>query len=247
MKGKSSVLVLGGTSGIGFAVARAYAAQGWNVVLAGRDANGLERNRRDLATRFDVRVGVALFDICDTARQPAFLDGLGALPETVVCVVGVMTDQHESERDLQATMTMMRSNYEGPALLLGEIANRMEARGSGTIVGVSSVAGDRGRATNYTYGSAKAGFTTFLSGLRNRLARRGVRVVTVKPGFVRTRMTEGLKLPGPLTADPEEVGRAIYRAAEVSKRDVIYVRPIWRIVMAAIGGIPEALFKRMRI
>ena len=139
------------------------------------------------------------------------------------------------------------ANFEGPGLLLGFFAGQMAKRGTGTIVGISSVAGDRGRATNYVYGSAKAGFTAFLSGLRNRLASRGVHVLTVKPGFVRTKMTEGMKLPPPLTAEPEEVARRVYRAAEVKKTDLIYVRPAWRLIMAIIRNIPEARFKRMKL
>src|SRR4051794_12389565 len=102
---------------------------------------------------------------------------------------------------------LLRANFEGPALLLGLFAERFLARGSGVLIGVSSVAGDRGRGSNYAYGAAMAGFTAFLSGLRNRLAPSGVKVLTVKPGFVRTRMTAGLKLPPLLTAEPEEVGR----------------------------------------
>jgi hypothetical protein len=141
----------------------------------------------------------------------------------------------------------MRTNFEGPALLLGLLAERFAARGSGTIVGVSSVAGDRGRASNYLYGAAKAGFTAFLSGLRNRLAPVGIRVVTIKPGFVRTQMTAGMKLPPLLTAEPDEVGRAIFKAAEKGGGDVVYVRPIWRIVMLVIGLIPERVFKRLRL
>jgi decaprenylphospho-beta-D-erythro-pentofuranosid-2-ulose 2-reductase len=112
---------------------------------------------------------------------------------------------------------------------------------------VSSVAGDRGRGSNYFYGAAKAGFTAFLSGLRNRLASAGIRVITVKPGFVRTRMTEGMRLPPVLTAEPDEVGGAIYKAAEKGRRDVIYVRSIWRVVMTIFSLIPERLFKRLRI
>lgn len=140
----------------------------------------------------------------------------------------------------------MRSNCEGPASILAVLANGFEARGGGTLVGISSVAGDRGRATNYIYGSAKAGFTAFLSGLRNRLAKRGVHVVTVLPGFVATQMTEGMDLPAKLTAEPSEVAEAIASAVE-SKKDVIYVRPIWRLIMMIIRTIPERVFKRMKI
>ena len=138
---------------------------------------------------------------------------------------------------------MMRSNYEGPAQILGLFAERMAAAGGGTLVGVSSVAGDRGRASNYVYGSAKAGFTAFLSGLRNRLAKQGVHVLTVKPGFVATRMTEGMDTPKPLTAAPDEVGEAVFRAVERG-RDVIYVRPVWAGVMGVIRALPERVFKK---
>ena len=120
----------------------------------------------------------------------------------------------------------------------------MEARGSGAIIGISSVAGDRGRASNFIYGSAKAGFTAFLSGLRNALASKGVQVLTVKPGFVATQMTAGKDLPPRLTAQPAEVARAIV-SAHKKGRDVIYVKPVWRIVMLVIRTIPERVFKRL--
>jgi short-subunit dehydrogenase len=157
-----------------------------------------------------------------------------------------MEQQAENERDIQAAARVMRSNYEGPASILAVLANRFEERGSGTLVGISSVAGDRGRATNYVYGSAKAGFTAFLSGLRNRLAKHGVHVVTVLPGFVATKMTEDMDLPAKLTAQPSEVADAIARAVE-RKKDVIYVRPIWQLIMLIIRNIPERVFKRMKI
>ena len=114
------------------------------------------------------------------------------------------------------------------------------------LVGVSSVAGERGRASNYVYGSAKAGFSAFLSGLRNRLAGSGVHVVTVKPGYVRTRMTDGMDLPPRLTAEPDEVARAVVRAIR-RRRDVVYVRRIWRVIMLAVRAIPERIFKRTRL
>ena len=158
----------------------------------------------------------------------------------------MMGAQEASELDFAAAAQVMRTNFEAPAAILGLVANRMEALGSGTIVGISSVAGDRGRATNYVYGSAKAGFTAFLSGLRNRLAQTGVHVVTVKPGFVATRMTAGMDLPARLTAQPEELGAAVVTAV-IRKRNVIYVRPVWALVMAIIRTIPEPVFKRLKL
>ena len=163
-----------------------------------------------------------------------------------MCAVGLLGDQAISEKDAASARLVMDTNYVAPALLLGEIANRMEQRGSGTIVGISSVAGERGRASNYVYGSAKAAFTAFLSGLRARLARRGVKVITIKPGFVATRMTAGMKLPAILTAQPEEVADSVGRAIR-HHRDVVYVRRIWTVIMALIRALPEPLAKRLSI
>jgi decaprenylphospho-beta-D-erythro-pentofuranosid-2-ulose 2-reductase len=241
-----SVLILGAHSDIGRALARAYAAAGRDVVLAARQPERLERDAADLRLRHGVAVTVADCDILDTARHGSLLDEIGPLPGTVISVVGFMGQQPASEAEPAAAQRVLRSNFEAPALFLGEVAQRMAARGSGTIIGISSVAGERGRATNYVYGSAKAGFTAFLSGLRNRLAGQGVRVVTVKPGFVATRMTEGMKLPPRLTAQPEEVAAAVLKA-ELRGRDTIYVRPVWRLIMLVIRLIPEALFKRLKL
>jgi decaprenylphospho-beta-D-erythro-pentofuranosid-2-ulose 2-reductase len=242
-----TMLLLGATSDIGRAIAAAYAAAGWRVILAGRDRLGCERNARDLETRYGGAVPVLDLDIGATDRFAALLDALPQLPDTVVCVVGLLGDQRRAESEPAHATEVLRTNFEGPALLLGLFANRMAERGSGTLVGVSSVAGERGRASNYVYGSAKAGFTAFLSGLRNRLAGRGVHVLTVNPGYVRTRMTDGMALPNALTADPAVVGAAVFRAAEQKKRDVIYVLPAWRLVMLIIRAIPERIFKRLRL
>ena len=242
-----TVLILGGTSDIGRATALRYAQAGWAVVLAARNPEEARRNADDIATRSGAAATVASFDVLQTDGFGLFLDGLASLPDTVVSVVGELGKQARAERDLAEAANVMRTNFEGPALIFQALAERFAARGSGTLVGVSSVAGDRGRASNYVYGSAKAGYTAFLSGLRNRLAKQGVRVVTVKPGFVRTRMTAGMKLPPLLTAEPEEVAAAIYRAAEGGRGDVIYVRWMWRFVMMIIRSIPERVFKRLSL
>ena len=247
MSAPKLLLLVGGTSDMGRATARHYAEAGWRVVLAARNPEEARRNADDIAARTGSEVTVESLDVLRTDDFAGFIDRLPALPDTVVCVVGELGDQKRAETDLSHATSVLRTNFEGPALLLSVFAERFLARGSGTLVGVSSVAGDRGRGTNYFYGAAKAGFTAFLSGLRNRLAASGIRVLTVKPGFVRTRMIEGMKTPGLLTAEPEEAGRAIFAAAEKGKKDVIYVRPIWRLVMGVIGSIPEPVFKRMKL
>jgi decaprenylphospho-beta-D-erythro-pentofuranosid-2-ulose 2-reductase len=247
MQTTKTMLLVGATSDIGHATALHYAQGGWRILLAARDAEGARRNADDIAARTGVEVSVHAFDVLESERFAGFIDGLPVLPQTVVCVVGELGEQARAETDIGHAAHVLRTNFEGPALLLNALAERFAARGSGTLVGVSSVAGDRGRASNYVYGAAKAGFTAFLSGLRNRLAPAGLKMITVKPGFVRTRMTAGMKLPPLLTAEPEEVGRAIFAAAEKGRADVIYVRPVWRMVMTTIGLIPETLFKRLRL
>jgi short-subunit dehydrogenase len=202
--------------------------------------------KSDIELRHGVAVTLHEFDALLVDAHERFVATLPLLPEVAICAVGLMGDQVESERDPGAAMRVMRSNFEGPASVFGLLANAFEARGSGVLVGISSVAGERGRATNYVYGSAKAGFTAFLSGQRNRLAGKGVRVITILPGFVATRMTEGMNLPPRLTAQPEEVSAAIVRAIE-KKKDVIYVRSIWRLIMAIIRNIPERIFKRLKL
>lgn len=238
-----TILILGAGSDIARACAHRYAREGYAVQLAARDAAALQADAQDLRLRHGIDASVHAFDALDTDGFAAVLDALPALPDVVLCAVGVMGDQAESQRNPQAAAVVLRSNFEGPALVLGLVAERFEARGGGVIVGISSVAGERGRASNYVYGAAKAGFTAFLSGLRNRLARGPVRVITVKPGFVATRMTEGLPLNPRLTAQPGEVAEAIWRAQQKG-RDVIYVRPIWRLIMAIIRALPERLFKK---
>ena len=200
--GIETALVIGATSDIGRAIACRLADGGCALQLAARDPARLERETRDLRVRTGVTVTAHRCDVLEEDGGVSLLDTLDPLPDVAVCVVGRLGDQAESQRDGAAAERVMRTNYVGPALLMGALAERFERRGGGVLVGVSSVAGERGRATNYVYGSAKAGFTAFLSGLRSRLAASGAHVVTVKPGFVRTRMTDGMDLPARLTATP---------------------------------------------
>lgn len=231
---------------MGRAIAHAFAAEGHALQLAARNAQSLGPDKTDLELRYQVPVSLHEFDALDTAGHPSFVDALPNLPEIAITTIGYMGDQTESEQDFNAASLVLRSNFEGPASILSVLANRFADRGHGTLVGISSVAGDRGRATNYVYGSAKAGFTAYLSGLRNRLSKQCVHVATVLPGFVATQMTEGMDLPAPLTAQPDEVGKAILRAV-TRKQNVIYVRPVWRVIMAIIRNIPEGIFKGMKL
>jgi len=227
---------------MGLAVAHRFAAAGYDVQLAARNAAQLNADAADIAIRHNVQATTHELDVLAPDSFEGFIESLPALPQVAICAVGLLGDQAVSEQDLSAASLVMRSNFEGPALITGLLADRFVARGSGTLVGISSVAGDRGRASNYVYGSAKAGYTAFLSGLRNRLAKRNVHVLTVLPGFVKTRMTEGMDLPPRLTTTPERVADTIFKAAS-QKRDIIYVKPIWRLVMGVIRALPERVFK----
>jgi NAD(P)-dependent dehydrogenase (short-subunit alcohol dehydrogenase family) len=239
----SPVLILGARSDIGRALARAYAARGASVILAGR--GDLEADRRDLELRADASVRGVSFDVIDGSPD-AFFDALGEVPGTVIMVAGLLGDQQQSAADDASATAVIDTNYGGPARYLLAAARRMAQVPGGCIIGISSVAGERGRGSNFIYGSAKAGLTAFLSGLRNAHAKSGLHVMTVKPGFVATRMTQGMKLPPPLTAQPEQVADAIVRAQE-RRRDVIYVLPRWQLIMAIIRAIPERIFKRLSL
>ena len=244
--GIKTALIIGATSDIGRAIARKLAARGWALQLAARDLARLEREARDLRVRTAAAVTARRCDALQADGGVSLLEELDPLPDVAVCVVGLLGDQADSQRDIVAAERVMRTNYIGPALLMGALAERFEQRGRGVLVGVSSVAGERGRAANYVYGSAKAGFTAFLSGLRNRLAGSGVHVVTVKPGFVRTRMTDGMDLPARLTATPEEVAAVVVEAMRRG-RNIVYVRRVWRFIMFIIRVIPEGVFKRLKV
>jgi len=240
-----SVLVLGARSDIGLAIAHQFAAHGHSIQLAIRDAASQDAIRSDLEIRHGVGVTLHEFDALQTDTHEELVDNLPELPDIAISVVGLLGDQGESEKNVNKAVQVMRTNFEGPCSILSVLANRFERRQSGTLVGISSVAGERGRASNYIYGASKAGFTAFLSGLRNRLAGKDIHVVTVIPGFVRTRMTEGLALPGPITAEPSDIAKQIYHAVQ-KKKNTVY-STWWRFIMMILKLIPERLFKRLSL
>ena len=243
---QGTVLILGAKSDIARATAYSFARSGFDIQLAAREAYTLSDDRADLELRYQIAVSLHDFDVLETEKHDDFINTLPELPTVAICAIGLMGDQQNSEQNIASAKLVMRTNYEGPASILSVLANRFELRGSGCIVGISSVAGERGRATNYVYGSAKAGFTAFLSGLRNRMAKKGVHVVTILPGFVATKMTRTLNLPSPLTASPDEIGNAIFHAVQ-SRKNLIYHRRLWFFIMLIIRNIPEFIFKKGKL
>ncbi|HEU5146779.1 MAG TPA: SDR family oxidoreductase [Chryseosolibacter sp.] len=243
---EENVLILGATSDMAVAIARQLALEGYSITLAARNTERLQALEGDLRVRYKVTVSSVRFDALDFASHQSFYDALSEKPDIVICVFGLLGDQRIAQQDWQQAQLIIDSNYTGAASILNVIANDFERRKKGVIVGISSVAGDRGRQSNYFYGSAKAGFTAYLSGLRNRLYHHGVHVVTVKPGFVKTKMIENLPTPGPLTASPKDVAEKISRVIK-KKNNTVYVLSVWRLIMFVIKAIPEGIFKRLKL
>ena len=244
MSKNKTILIIGAKSDIAVAVAHKFASEGYNLQLAARNSSELDAVVGDLKIRYEINVSNHEVDILKYETFSDFIDSLDCLPEIALCAVGVLGNQTDDEKSFSNSSLVMRTNYEGPSLLLGEIANRFETRGSGSIIGISSVAGDRGRASNYIYGSAKSGFTAFLSGLRNRLYKSNVNVLTVLPGFVKTKMTLHLKLPTAITSTSGKIASLVYKSKSKSK--IIYVFP-WKIIMMLILSVPESIFKRLKL
>lgn len=240
----SSVLILGAHSDISQAIAQRFGREGYDLILAARRADELEPAVKDLEIRHKVQARAVEFDAVGYADHEAFYDGLDPKPEISICVFGLLGDQDAARHDFSLAHRIIDSNYTGAVSILSIIANDYQKKKAGTIIGISSVAGDRGRQSNYVYGSAKAGFTEFLAGLRNRLAHSEVHVMTVKPGFVATRMTEGMKLPGALTAQPDQVAKSVFNGFR-KKRHTIYTLWMWRYIMLIIRHIPEFVFKKL--
>ncbi|WP_343079788.1 SDR family NAD(P)-dependent oxidoreductase [Ostreiculturibacter nitratireducens] len=244
---KETWIILGASSAMARALARQLSEEGAAVLLAGRDMADLEATAADCRNRGALLAEAVAFD----AREPKGFEAIIARMEAeegtlnAAVFAGSMPAQDKIDEDPSLIAGLVEDNFVGPARFLQMLAPLIEARGGGTVVGVGSVAGDRGRIGNYVYGAAKAAFHTYLSGLRNRLTRAGGHVVTVKPGFVDTAMTWGL--PGLfLVAPPEAVAEDILKAVR-KKRNVIYTPFFWRYIMLIIRHIPEPIFKKMKI
>lgn len=243
---EENVLILGAASDMAVAIAKKFASAGYSITLAARNMEKLKAIEADLKVRYNGTVHSVFFDALDFDGHASFYEKLPEKPDLVICVFGLLGDQVEAQTNWKACEQILFSNYVGAVSILNIVANDFEKRKSGVIVGISSVAGERGRQSNYFYGSAKAGFTAYLSGLRNRMFHHGVHVLTVKPGFVKTRMIENMKTPGPITAMPKKVADSIYNAVK-RKANSIYVLPVWALIMLIIRSIPEGMFKKMKL
>ncbi|MBA5685759.1 SDR family oxidoreductase [Rugamonas apoptosis] len=242
------ILIIGATSAIAEAAARVWAAQGHRLYLLGRNEERLDALAADLRLRGAAVAACGVLDVNQFGSHPAAieaassaLDGL----DTVLIAHGTLGDQQACQQDFAATLRELNTNAISVISLLTLLANRFEAQRHGTLAVISSVAGDRGRQSNYVYGTAKGALTIFLQGLRNRLHGAGVQVLTIKPGFVDTPMTAHIQ-QGPLWAKPEAVASAIVTAVD-KRRDVLYTPWFWLGIMTVIRLVPERVFKKLKL
>ncbi len=249
MSETSGVLVVGATSGMGRALARRLAAEGHALILAGRDTDSLSALATDIEVRSEVKVEVRAFEALAFESHAAFfaecVEHFGGELHGLVMCHGQMPEQADAERDFALARRMIEVNYISHVSLLNLAAIHFEAREAGFIAVLTSVAGDRGRQSNYLYGSTKAALSAVLSGLRVRLAKRGVSVVDVRPGFVDTQLTWGR--PGMfLVASPDAVARDVLRGVR-RNRAVVYTPFFWAGIMAIIRAIPDFVFRRLSL
>jgi short-subunit dehydrogenase len=242
------VLIIGATSAIAEAAARQWATQGAVLFLVGRKTERLQAIAADLQVRGAKLAVTHVMEATDLAAHEPMLvaaeEALGGI-DIALIAHGTLPDQKACEASVELTLQEINTNGLSVIALATRLANRMEAQGSGSIAVISSVAGDRGRQSNYVYGAAKGLVTRFLQGLRNRLAKKGVQVLTIKPGFVDTPMTAAFK-KGALWAQPDDVARGILAAIENGKNEV-YLPGFWWLIMAIIRHIPEPIFKKLSL
>ena len=242
------VAIIGASSAIAYETAKCFAKDGAEMFLVGRSADKLTTVADDLRVRGSKRVEIYVLDLSELQRhQELFERSLIVLEDIDMLLIahGTLGDQARCEQDVAETLKEFTNNCTSVISLLTIYANYFEKRRSGCIAVISSVAGDRGRKSNYIYGTAKAAITTFLQGLRNRLSGAGVVVLTIKPGYVATPMTAGMK-KGPLTARAPGVGKGIYEAMKHGK-DVVYLPWFWQPIMLVVKSIPERVFKKLSL
>ena len=243
------ILIIGATSAIAAACARIWAGQGASFVLVARDMEKLDQVAADLRARGASAAITTKLDAMDFPSHPAMLQAaVATLGQIDVALIahGTLPDQKACEQDAALAANAYAVNATSVIALATAIANQLESQHSGTLAVISSVAGDRARASNYVYGSAKAAVSAFCEGLRLRVAKSGVHVLTIKPGFVDTPMTKGMNLPGPLLATPDQVAADIVKAIE-RKRSTLYTPMIWALIMLIIRNIPGPIFRRLNL
>ncbi|MBK8502397.1 MAG: SDR family oxidoreductase [Saprospiraceae bacterium] len=240
-------MVLGADSDIGRTIACRFGKERFDLYLTTRSLDRIDQDwSSKLKDDYRIKISWFHFEGLEFDSHMNFYQHLPQPPEVVICVFGYLGDQKKAEVDFTEALKITQSNYTSQVSILNIVAEDMEHRKKGVIIGVSSVAGDRGRKANYLYGSAKGAFTIYLSGLRNRLHKSGVHVITIKPGYIRTKMTQHLTTPRWLTARPGQLAEKVFDAY-LRKTNTVYYFSRWRWIMWLIKGIPETLFKRLNL
>lgn len=242
-----NILIVGATSAIATACARLWAAEQASFFLVARNEEKLEQVAADLQARGASLVKTYSLDMNEIAKHEDMLaSAFSTMDKVDICLIahGTLPDQNACQQDVDLALHEFSSNGLSVIALLTRLANRMEAQRNGTIAVISSVAGDRGRPSNYLYGTAKAAVTTFCEGLRARLFKAGVHVITIKPGFVDTPMTQGLSLPKQLLATPHQVALKIVKGSSRNK-NTLYTPGFWSPIMLIIKSIPTFIFKKL--
>lgn len=244
-----TIIIFGANSAMAKAWARLIADQNCQLILAGRNQAELEKNANDIQLRSNgPKPDVVGFDSQKTEAHGPMMQAVikkHAVIDEAYLFFGAMSDQTKAQKEFQLAQEMMVTNYVGTASILEIVAAQMEKQKKGLIVGVSSVAGDRGRQSNYIYGSSKAAMSTYLQGLRNRLYHAGVHVMTVKPGFVDSPMTSHLK-KGLLMVSPQVFAKGLKKAVR-QKKNQVYIPWFWQWIMFIIKSIPEQVFKKLKM
>ena len=243
---KTKVLIIGATSDIGQALSQQLTGPAYQLIWGSREVHRLKPLQAHFKLVHQTRVDLLEVDVCNLATQEQQFQNLANQVDVVICLAGYLGDQTRAEKNWNEAHKIMQTNLIGPMHILNIFSEAFARRQQGTIIGISSVAGERGRQSNYHYGAAKAGFSTYLDGLRNRLYQSKVHVLTVKPGFMATKMTADLKLPKLLTASPKQAADHIFSAWQ-KKKNTIFILPVWRLIMLAIRNIPEFVFKKMSL
>jgi len=242
-------IVVGATSAIAQATVRLWASRGYKLFLVARSAAHLAMMKEDLKLRGAGQVECYQMDANEFSRHQRMInearETLGGV-DGILIAHGTLPDQKLCEQDFEQARKELETNAISILSILTEAANEFERQGHGDIAVISSVAGDRGRQSNYVYGTAKAAVSTFLQGLRNRLASKGVHVLTIKPGFVDSPMTAAFDKGGPLWSTPDQIAQGIVKAID-KQRNVAYLPWFWWVIMTIIRHIPESIFKKLKL